>query len=460
MATLNPAHGTALGEVPAASEADVEAAVLAAVDGFRIWRRKSPTERATALRELARRLREHAEELAFIDTLDSGGPISVMRRDVETSAQTLEFFAGLVTELKGETIPFGDGNLNYTVREPWGVVGCILAYNHPILFAVGRVAPALAAGNSVVVKPADQTPLSALRLAGIWADALPPGVFNVVTGDRTCGAALAAHPKIARSSLVGSIATGKAVMRAAADHVRPVALELGGKNAMIVRPDARKDAVVAGAVAGMNLALCGQSCGSITRIFLHDAIHDELVVRIADAVAAVRPGLPEHDDTRMGSLVSAAQRAKVLDYVRLGREEGARLVTGGGPPTDPTLSGGYYIEPTVFADVTMDMRIAREEVFGPVLSILRWSDEDSVVREANMLDYGLTASIFTQDLDAAHRLAGRMEAGYVWINQVGYHFLGAPFGGMKQSGLGREECLDELLACTQIKNVNIKFLSA
>ena len=458
--TVNPANGQDLGSVPAASAADVDSAVNAAGAGFRCWRRVVPADRAAALREMARRLRVHAEDLALIDTLDSGGPIAVMRRDVETSAQTLEFFAGLVTEIKGETIPFGDGNLNYTVREPWGVVGCILAYNHPLLFAVGRIAPALAAGNSVVVKPADQTPLSALHLAEIWADVLPAGVFNVVTGDRACGAALAGHPGIAKSSLVGSIATGKAVMRAAAEHVRPVALELGGKNAMIVCPDARKDAVVAAAVMGMNLALAGQSCGSITRIFLHDSIHDEMVSRIAEAVAAVRPGLPELDDTRMGPLISAAQREKVMDYIRLGREEGATLRTGGGIPDDPRFAGGYYVEPTVFSDVTMDMRLAREEIFGPVLSILRWSDEETVLGEANMLDYGLTASVFTQDLETAHRLASRVEAGYVWVNQVGYHFLGAPFGGAKQSGLGREECLDELLDCTQVKNVNIRFLGA
>mgnify|MGYP001159211525 CR=1 FL=1 len=458
MRTSNPATGADLGAVAVAGTDDVDAAVRAARRAFPAWRGRTPTERAGVLKAMAAVLRANADELARIDVADSGGPVTVMLRDVETSAQTLEFFAGLVSELKGETVPMGDGNLNYTVREPWGVVACILAYNHPLLFAIGRIAPALAAGNTVVVKPADQTPLSALRLAELFADVLPAGVFNVVTGDRGTGAALAAHPLVARSSLVGSVATGKAVLRAAAEFVRPVALELGGKNAMIVRPDAPADVVVAAAVGGMNLALAGQSCGSITRLFLHDSVHDALLPQIVEAVAKVRPGSPESPDTRMGPLISEAQRQKVVGYVESAKAEGARLMLGGGVPADPALAGGFFFEPTIFADVTMDMRVAREEIFGPVLSVLRWSDEETVIEQANMLDYGLTAAIFTRDLDAAHRFARRLEAGYVWVNQIGNHFLGAPFGGAKQSGLGREECLEELLASTQVKNVNIRFL--
>lgn len=458
METIDPSTGKVLGTVSDASADDVDLAVKAAHAAFPAWADLTPAERAVHLRKIAALLREHSDMLAALDVIDSGGPVTVMKRDVETSAQTLEFFAGLVTEIKGETVPMGNDHLNYTVREPWGVVACILAYNHPLLFAIGRSAPALAAGNTVVLKPADQTPLATLYLAEILAGVLPPGVFNVVTGSRECGAALASHPLVGKSSLVGSIATGKAVLRAAADYVRPVALELGGKNALIACPDATPEAVATAAMAGMNLALAGQSCGSITRLFLHEAIHDQVVELITAKVGAVRPDRPDAETTRMGPLISATQLAKVEAYVAVAKSEGARLILGGRrADMAGELAGGFFHEPTIFDGVTMDMRIAREEVFGPVLSILKWSDEDKAVADANLLDYGLTASIFTKDMDRAHRLARRLQAGYVWVNQVGSHFLGAPFGGYKQSGTGREECLDELLACTQIKNINIRF---
>lgn len=454
---IEPATGRAMGRAAKSGAGDVDAAVASARGAFAGWRDTAPLQRADLLREMARALRRHAGPLAEADARNSGGLLPVMVRDVETSARTLEFFAGLVTELKGETVPMGPGNLNYTLREPWGVIGCVLAFNHPLLFAVGRTAPALAAGNTVVVKPADRTPVSALMMAGLWESILPPGVFNVVVGDRDCGAALSAHPGLDRSSLVGSVATGKAMLHAAADHVRPAALELGGKNAMIVRPDADPDAVVTNAVAGMNLALAGQSCGAISRLFLHESVHDDLLARITSAVARIRPGLPEDPDAQMGALISAEHKARVERFVDGARSEGAVIETGGTAIADPALAGGHYVAPVVLSGVTTDMTVAREEVFGPVLSVLRWSDEDEVIAQANGLDYGLTAAVFTRDLEAAHRFARRLEAGFVWVNQVGHHFLGAPFGGMKQSGLGREECLEELLACTQVKNVNIRF---
>jgi betaine-aldehyde dehydrogenase len=456
IALIDPATGRSLGSVADGTEADVDRAVRAAHGAFPAWSALRPLERAERLRALAALLRRDAPRLAAVDAENCGSPIAGMLRDVEVAALTLELFAGLVTEIKGETIPMGGAHLNYTVREPLGVAGCIVAFNHPILFAVTRAAAALAAGNTVVLKPADQTPLSALCLADLVAETLPPGVFNLVTGSRLCGAALAAHPLVAKLSLVGSVPTGKAILRAAAEGVKPVALELGGKNALIAYPDADPDAVAAGAVAGMNFTWAGQSCGSTSRAFLHASHYDAVLERIVEGTRRFVPGLPSDPATTMGPLVDRTQYERVLRYIEWGKADGARLVAGGGRPQTPGLENGFFVLPTVFADVTMSMRIAREEIFGPVLSVLRWTDEDEVFAMANALDYGLTAAIFTRDLVTAHRAAARVQAGYVWVNQVGPHFLGAPFGGYKQSGLGREECIDELLAYTQVKNVNIR----
>ncbi len=261
---------------------------------------------------------------------------------------------------------------------------------------------------------------------------------------------------MAKVALVGSVPAGRAVMRAAAETLKPVLLELGGKNALIAFPDADPEEVAQAVVAGMNFTWCGQSCGSTSRAFLHEAIHDAVLERVIAAVARFRPGLPTDPSTTMGALASQAQYDKTLRYIEAGRSEGARLLAGGGPPADPGLKGGFFIEPTIFAEVTPQMTIAREEIFGPVLSVLRWSDAKRMIEEVNAVEYGLTCSIWTDDLDQAHCTAARVQAGFVWVNEVGKHFLGAPFGGVKQSGLGREECLDELLAFTQEKNIHIR----
>ncbi len=458
MTVTDPARDQPLARVASATAADVDAAVAAARSAFASWRRTPPLERGDRLRALASALRRHGEELAALDSIDTGNPLAEMRRDIDTGARGIELFAGLVTETKGETIPMSDGLLNYTVREPLGVVARILAFNHPIMFATMRCAAPLAAGNTVIVKPADQAPLSALRLCEILAEEgiLPPGVFNVLTGGRDCGAALSSHPGIAKVALIGSVPTGKAILRAAAETVKPVGLEMGGKNALLAWPDQDHDTIAAGAVGGMNLTWAGQSCGSTSRIFLHDSHHDAVLERIIEGCRAYRPGEPTDPATTMGPLITRAQFDRVLGYIEAGKAEGARLVCGGGAARAPGFEEGFFIQPTVFADVTMQMRIAREEIFGPVLSVLRWSDEDMLFDMVNDTDYGLTAAIFTRDLSTAHRAAARVEAGYVWVNHVGPHFIGAPFGGYKQSGMGREEGIDELLGSTQIKNVNIR----
>jgi betaine-aldehyde dehydrogenase len=453
---IAPATGESLGNVVDASADDVGLAVHAARDAFRAWRDTPAQERAKAVRRAAQILLDNADDLAWLEALDTGNPFQAMRYDVDISVGYMEYFAGLVTEIKGDTIPIGPTTLNYTLREPLGVVGRIGAFNHPLLFTAGKCGAPLVTGNTLVVKPADQTPLSSLRIAELWHDVFPPGVFNVVTGGRDAGVALVAHPKVAKIGFIGSVAAGRAVMQAAGKSLKALTLELGGKNALFACDDATPEEIGDGVVRGMNFRyVTGQSCNSTSRVFLHDTIYDAALAEIVKKVGEIKVGLPTESDTEMSCLTSQAQYEKTLAYIKLGLEGGARLAYGGKRPADPALAKGYFVEPTVFADVTDDMRIAREEIFGPVVSILRWKDEDEVVARANALDVGLTCSIWTHDLDRALRLASRVEAGYVWINGASTHHVGVPFGGYKQSGIGREESIEELLACTQIKNVNV-----
>jgi betaine-aldehyde dehydrogenase len=455
----NPATAEALGEVSWAGATDVGRAVTAAHEGFQQWRRTSPLERATVLRRAAAIIRSHAREITSMDAADSGVPFRIIAVDVEDGALAFEFFAALITELKGATIPVGDDHLNYTLREPLGVIARINAYNHPFFYATSHSAPPLAAGNAVIIKPPDQAPLSTLYLAELIGDLFPPGVISVLPGGRECGEALAAHPRVSKVGAIGSIPTGKAILKGAADTLKKVSLELGGKNALIAYPDANLAKLVPGIMKGMNFAFLGQSCGSTSRVFLHESIHDRVLGRVVESVRAMKFGDPVDPATEMGCLISQAQLDKVIHYVELAKQGGARLVLGGKRPTEGNLAKGFYFEPTIFADVTPDMRIAREEVFGPVLSILKWRDEEEMFKAVNDLDYGLSASIWTSNLSLAHRAAARVEAGYVWVNDAGPHYYGVPFGGYKQSGLGQEESFEELLDNTQIKNVNVSLES-
>ena len=454
--TINPSTGETLAQVATCSSADVDAAVAAARRGFMEWRAVVPLERARILRRVAQLLRDHAQELATIDAANCGNPVREMVSDAMIAAAQIDFFAGLVTEMKGASIPMGPDVVNFSVREPVGVVARIIPFNHPFMFAAGKSAAPLAAGNVVVIKPPDQSPLSALRLAELVDGLLPAGVFNVLPGDRDTGAALASHKDVAMVALIGSVAAGRAVMRAASDTVKPVLLELGGKNALIAYADADPDEVAGAVVGGMNFTWCGQSCGSTSRAFVHAAIHDAVLERVKERVRSFQPGIATDPATTMGAIVSQAQLERVLSHIDSARNEGARLLCGGSRLTDPVLAKGYFVAPTVFADVTPSMRLAREEVFGPVLAILKWSDEAHMLADVNAVDYGLTCSIWTNDLSTAHRTAMAVQAGYVWINEVGKHFLGAPFGGVKQSGIGREECLEEMLRFTQEKNIHLK----
>jgi len=461
IAVTSPSTGEALGATIDANSEDVDRAVAAARAAFLHWRDTPAQERAKAIRRASAILREHTEELAWLEAVDTGNPYQAMAYDVEISASYMDYFAGLVTEIKGDTIPIGAGSLNYTLREPLGVIARIGAFNHPLLFTAGKCGAPLAAGNTLIVKPADQTPLSSLRIAELWESVFPPGVFNVLTGGREAGAALVAHPQVAKIGFIGSVNAGRAVMSGASASLKALTLELGGKNALIGCADAAPAEVADGVVRGMNFRyVTGQSCNSTSRVYLHNDIHDATLAEIVKRVAQLKVGLPTERDSEVGCLSSQAQYDKTLAYIKLGVEGGARLALGGKRPVDPKLAHGFFVEPTVFADVTDDMRIAREEIFGPVVSVLRWSDESDLLARVNALDVGLTASIWTHDLDRAHRLASRVEAGYIWINGASQHWVGVPFGGYKQSGLGREESIEALLACTQIKNVNVTLRTA
>jgi betaine-aldehyde dehydrogenase len=453
--TYNPATGESLGPCAEANARDVDSAARAAQKAFRDWRRTKPFDRAAALRKIAGVLRESSDQLGLLDAANSGNPVREMLGDARRAAAQIEFFAGLVTEIKGETIPITDEVVNMTVREPFGVCARIVAYNHPLMFIASKLAPPIAAGNTVIMKAPPQAPLSAYRMMELLDGILPAGVLNLVTGGRACGEALVTHPLIPKVTLIGSVPTGRAISKAGADRLKEVGLELGGKNALIAYPDADVRRVIEGAARGMNFAWCGQSCGSTSRLFLHESLHDEVLAGVLEKAKRYRPGIPTEMDTTMGAIISKAQWDKIMTYIDLGEREGARLVMGGKAPDDPLLARGFFVEPTIFVDVTMNMRIAREEIFGPVLSVLKWRNEEEMFEQVNSVEYGLTAAIYTSSLANAHRAASRVEAGYVWVNNSSSHFLGCPFGGTKQSGNNREESIHELLSFTQIKTINI-----
>jgi betaine-aldehyde dehydrogenase len=455
--SINPATEESLGHVPAASAADVDRAVAAAEAAHPAWAALEPKERSKLVRKLAQAVRDNFDNILRIEVVDTGNTIAKMRADVATAGDTLDFYAGFATEIKGETIPASGKNLHFTIREPYGVVGRIIPFNHPIKFAANALAAPLMAGNCVVLKPPETSPLSATILGEICRQVLPPGVVNIVTGNGLpAGDALARHPKVKRLAFTGSVPTGRAIQRAAAEGgIKHVTLELGGKNPLIAFADMDPDKVAQIAVAGMNFAWQGQSCGSTSRLLLHESIYKPVLERVVDRVAALRLGDPLDDKSQMGPINSKRHYERVCAMVQSGRDDGARLMTGGKRPTGGDFKRGYWLEPTVFADVKPDMRIAREEIFGPVLSVFSWRDETEAIRLANSTEYGLTASIFTNDVKTAFRAARAVKSGYVWINGASGHFYGTPFGGLKNSGLGREEGIDELLSYTEVKTVHV-----
>ena len=455
-AVEDPSSGDQLTEAPDCTPEEVDAVVRAAHDAQREWARVPPRQRAARIRELVAVLREHREELALLDAADGGFPLRMMRGDVDAGLELMEMFADMALDLGGRTIPVSD-NLHYTVQQPYGVVARIVAFNHPFFFAASKVAAPLVAGNAVVLKAPDQTPLSALRLAELAAGVLPQDLLVAVTGQGTvAGRALVRHPLVRRIGFIGSPPTGRAIQRDAAEvGVKNVSLELGGKNAQIVMPDADLDAAATGAVQGMNFTwTAGQSCGSTSRLLLHESIADKVSAQVADLVAAIRVGHPLDEATQMGPLISRAQYDKTLAAIESGIRNGARVLAGGGRP-DTVGEQGWYVAPTVLDGVDPGSDLAQHEVFGPVLSVLTFTDEDDAVRIANDVEYGLTASIWTSDVTCAHRMANAVEAGYVLVNSPSRHFWGLPFGGVKSSGVGREESSEELLSYTETKATTV-----
>jgi len=442
--------------VPDADAADVDRAVAAAQRAQPAWAAVPVRERARLVRALAARLREHREELAALDAVDVGNAYTPMLQDVEWGADGMEFMAENAFELRGETLPANSTHFHYTKRVPYGVVARIVAFNHPIMFAAQKIAAPLVAGNAVILKPSDLSPLSALFMGELFADMLPKGLLSVLTGKGIeMPRALVRHPGVRRIGFIGSEPVGRTIQAdAAAVAVKDVTLELGGKNAMLVCPDVDIGAAAAGVVKGMNfIGWQSQSCSSTSRLLVHEDIADALVEAVVALVDRIRIGNPLDPDTQMGTLANAAQYDKTLRYIGIAASEGAVQRTGGAL-TDGPFGAGYFVAPTVFDKVTPQMRIANEEVFGPVLSTIRWKDEDEAMRIANAVTYGLTGAIWTRDIDRAHRLADRMDAGYIWINDTAAHFTGVPFGGVKASGLGREESIEELQSYTTVKTFN------
>lgn len=451
-ATLQP-----LGRVPSATAADVDRAVRSAAVAQRDWAGLSVWERAARLRALAAAIRARGSDILELEARDTGNTIGKLRADVEIAAGYLEYFAGLGSELKGETIPATARGLHYTVHEPFGVVARIVPFNHPFMFAAAHLAAPLMAGNAVVVKTPETSPLSGSLLGEIVRAVLPPGLVSIIHGyGAPAGDALVRHPLVRRIGFTGSVATGLAIQRAAAESaVKHVSLELGGKNPFIVFPDADLDRVVELAVAGMNFSWAGQSCGSTSRLLLHVDVHDEIVERVAARMRSLRLGDPLDPTSEMGPVNSARQFERMQSFIAEAGEQGARLVTGGKRPAGDFFKQGYWLEPTLYADVTREMRIVREEIFGPIVCAQRWRTESEAIEMANDSPYGLTAAVWTRDLATGLRMTRAIEAGTVWLNTAGQHFVGAPFGGWKDSGLGAEECLEELFSYSRLKAVHV-----
>jgi len=453
---INPANGAVLAELSADGAAQIDAAVLRAQAAQKKWAALSGAERGRVLHRAARILRERNEELAVLETRNTGKPIQETRAvDVLSGAECLEYYAGLAAGIAGEHLDLGSQAFGYTRREPLGVVAGIGAWNYPLQIACWKSAPALACGNAMIFKPAELTPLTAMKLQEVFAAAgLPEGVFQVVQGQAQTGRLLTRHPGIRKISLTGEVGTGKAVMADAAATLKQVTLELGGKSPLIVFGDAKLDNAVAGALLG-NFYSAGEVCSNGTRVFVHHSVHAAFVERLRSRAAAMRIGDPMDPATQVGALISAEHMEKVLGFIARGRAQGARLLTGGARVTSGDLANGYFVAPTVFDGCHDDMDVVRQEIFGPVMAVLEFAEEDEVIARANATEFGLAAGVFTNDLTRAHRVIAQLQAGTCWINHYNITPVELPFGGVKMSGLGRENGRAAIEHYTQLKSVYV-----
>ena len=456
---VNPATGEVLAQVQRATAEDVEKAVASAEKGQKIWAAMTAMERSRVLRKAVDILRERNDELALLETLDTGKAYSETRYvDIVTGADVLEYYAGLVPAIEGEQIPLRDTSFVYTRREPLGVTAGIGAWNYPIQIALWKSAPALATGNAMIFKPSEVTSLTTLKLAEIYTEAgLPAGVFNVLTGSGSeVGAWLTEHPGIEKVSFTGGVSTGKKVMASASSSsLKEVTMELGGKSPLIIFDDADLDKAADIAMMA-NFYSSGQVCTNGTRVFVPNALKAQLEAKILERVQRIRIGDPEDENTNFGPLVSFAHMENVLGHIAKGKAEGARLLCGGERLTDGELGQGAFVAPTVFTDCSDEMTIVREEIFGPVMSILGYDSEEEVIRRANATEMGLAAGVVTRDLNRAHRVIHQLEAGICWINAWGESDAKMPVGGYKQSGVGRENGISSLAQYTRIKSVQVE----
>lgn len=453
-ANYYPGSGEKICDIEIAGQAEVNAAVAAAKQAFETWSQVPAVERGNILRRAAQILRDRNQELAELETLDTGKAIAETNCvDIISGVEVIEYYAGVVPSLHGQHIDLPPDAFAMLRREPIGVCAGIGAWNYPIQIAMWKSGPALACGNTMVFKPSEQTPLTALKLAEIYTEAgLPDGVFNVVQGARDTGSALISHKDVSKITLTGSVETGKTVMAHSARDLKKVTLELGGKSPVIVFDDAKIDNAINGILAA-NFYSSGQICSNGTRVFVHQNIYEELIAKLAERAKGMKIGNPFDESTDMGPLVSAEHYEKVKAYMDIAKSSGARHVCGGEVPSDPELKNGFYITPAIFADCTDDMTFVQEEVFGPLLSIMPFTDETEVLKRANDTDFGLSGAVFTQDFSRAHRVANKIQAGMVWINEYNVTPAEIPFGGYKQSGIGRENGLQAIEYYTQMKTV-------
>jgi acyl-CoA reductase-like NAD-dependent aldehyde dehydrogenase len=452
---LNPATNEVLATVPRATESDVDRAVTAARNAFEgAWSKVSASKRNRLMMRLAELIRERVDDLARLETLNSGKAISSSKGEILAAVEDLEFYAGAGTKLTGETIPAPAGHLYYTLREPIGVCGQIIPWNYPFLMAMWKVAPALAAGNTVVLKPASLTPLTAFALADLALEAgIPAGVVNVISGPgASSGAYLAGHPGVGKVAFTGETSTGRSIMEIASRTMKRVTLELGGKSPNIVFEDANLEDAINGSVYAI-FYNAGQSCEARSRIFVQESIYDEFAARFVDKTRQIRVGDPWDPATHVGAIISKGQLESIEGYIKTGRDEGASLLTGGERPQDPQLAAGNFLLPTVLANVSNAMTVAQEEIFGPVVVLIPFSGEADVIAMANDSIYGLAGTIWTSDVGRAHRVAAAVETGMLGINTPATAMPALPFGGYKQSGIGRERGFETLRQYTEVKSV-------